>query len=226
MTNKNIVDYIRYVTEVDLMDETIDLSNVDIAVKNCDYYIRPGRNRALFLAEFGKYMREFNIQPSAKAEVHFTVQMAALVQRHFDKDYFEHKVNQANEIPNKTLLKLYLDKFNCSQILEFWGFIINARYNYDLFMSNESATHMLTTFNVMCMKKDGSIPGIWEPRYEEYIAKNPAYHFKYLSKKTIVKVFCDHIDKDTRLAGEAAREYYKFGTNAAHNYVMKKLYML
>ena len=93
MTNKNIVDYIRYVTEVDLMNETIDLSNVDIAVKNCDYYIRPGRNRALFLAEFGKYMREFNIQPSAKAEARFTVQMATLVKRYFDKDYFEYYHN-------------------------------------------------------------------------------------------------------------------------------------
>ena len=131
---------------------------------------------------------------------------------------------QANEIPNKKLLKLYLEKFNCSQILEFWGFIIKARYNYDLFMSNESATHMTTTFNALCKEKDPSIPGIWEPRFAKYIVGNSAYFFKYLSKKTIVKVFCDHIDKDTRLAGEAAREYYKFGADAARNYVMTKLY--
>ena len=226
MVNKNIVDYIRYVNEVDLKDGTIDLSNVDIAVENCDYYIKPGRNRALFLAEFGKYMRKLSVKASTEEMGRFTLQMATLVQRYFDKDYFEYRINRANEIPNKQLLKLYLEKFNCSQILEFWGFIINARYNYDLFMSNESATHMLTTFNAMCRKKDTSIPGIWEPRYEAYIAKNPAYHFKYLSKKTIVKVFCDHIDKDTRLAGEAAREYYKFGVDAARNYVMTKLYTI
>lgn len=222
MNHKSIIEIIKYYYEADPFDAGFIPNYVDIAVMNCDYYVRPGRNREMFMHDFEQLMRVK--QPKTQKEFFtWSIKMTNLVKKHFDKEYFLSRLEPAEDHSSKRLLKTYLDKFSKKQLMAFMSFVINCRAERDLFLSNKGSVRMWATLNRKCVEKDSSVPSIEGFGYEEFIVRNPWYPFDYLNKKTIAAIFCDHIDKNITLLEKTAKIFYNSGIEAAYNCVNSAL---
>lgn len=223
MNHKSIIEIIKYYYEVDPRDAGFIPNYLDIAVMNCDYYVRPGRNRAMFMHDFERLMRGTKPPETQQERFVWFVEMTNLVKRYFDKEYFILHIEPVEDHSSKQLLKTYLDKFSKKQLMEFMIFVIGCRRECDLFLSNNGSVKLWATLNMKCVEKDSCVPSIQERGYEEFAAQNPLYSFDYLSKKTIATIFYDHIDKNITLAGKAAKVFYNSGINAAYDCVNSAL---
>ena len=223
MNQNEIVEIIRYFYDVDIMDMNNDLSNVHIALINCDYYVRPGENRDNFMNEFRSTMKRERTPETTLELFYWQVGAINLIRKHFDMEYFQSKIKMGRDNTNKKLLKNYLEKLNLNQLREFVGFVIKGRLKCDLFMSNHSSNELWKTLNDKCKERDNTVPEIGEPGYSKLVEKDPLYHLNYLSKKTVANALCEHIDKDIELASQAAKVYYDRGIEAAYKYVNNEL---
>ena len=132
-------------------------------------------------------------------------------------------LNTQVDLSSKRMLKDHLCRFNCEQLKMFMGLVIKGRLQAMLFVSIGSSLDLWETLNEKCREKDPTVPVCNTQEYIVRYSKNPYYYFDYLSKKTIVQVFCDHIDKDIKLAEKAAYLFYKTGIEAACNYINAEL---
>ncbi len=223
MNHSQKVAIIKYFYTVDPNDKNFDLSNIDVAIRNSDYYIRPGETRRRFANNLDTILKTLGPDTPNYDEHTLGVNIAYLIKRYFDLDYFVTRLRPVKDFSDTTRLKNYLYKLSYGQLKEFIATILYCRHAYDLFFNNENSTNMWQTLNAKCIEKDSSVPGIWEPRYREFTAKHPLYQFEYLSKETVAQVFCEHIDKDIKLAEMVAKVFYKSGTKAAQQWLCDEL---
>ena len=220
MEHNKVIEAIRYCYEANPTDEHLDISKIDIATINCDYYVPPGLPRKMFMMEL-RTILETVWETSDNS--FFLEDTVSLIKRYFDCDFFKLHLAEQKDFSNKKQLSYYLNKFSCERLKEFIALIIKARHVGDLFMSNDSSTDFWKTLNDKCMEIDSSVPDMQNPEYGEAIGGRVFYQFDYLSKKTIARFFCEHIDKDIQLAEKVAHAFYAYGDDAAVRLVNAEL---
>ena len=132
-------------------------------------------------------------------------------------------LNPQVDFSSKTMLRNYLYSFNCKQLKIFIRFVIQGRREARLFISNVSSFQFWTTIGEECRKKNPTDPRLQAKYLCESFGGNSFYFFDYLSKKKIAEIFCDHIDKDIKLAEKAAHIFCKSGIKEAGEYVNAEL---
>ena len=140
-----------------------------------------------------------------------------------DRKYFASHTETVQDIASKKQLRETIAKFTREQLQIFMAFIIQEKRAHFLFLSAYSSSEMLAALNEESRKKDNSIPSIYGNEFLEYVRAHPVYYFDYLSKKTIAKIFCDHIDKHICLAAKVAKVFYRSGYDAACDFVRSEL---
>ena len=90
-----------------------------------------------------------------------------------------------------------------------------------------SATLVLFNFGRQLVRNAGKrillIHGYKRNTSANHSAAIRSIFFDYLSKKKIAEIFCDHIDKDIKLAEKAAHIFCKSGIKEAGEYVNAEL---
>lgn len=224
MNKTEIINAIKEIYELETIGTDFDINKLDIAVESYDYYVKPGIQRMMFMKAFGKILckkPENEMTPTDKLKQTFG--MIQLIKSTFDKEYFDANV-AVSEVPlNKVVVKNHLNSLSCKQLKEFITFVILGRLNYGLFISNVNSTDMWAELNERCVRKDSSIPRMDRADYTKLCPKDPLYCFDYLSKRVIVDIFCNHIDKDAALMEVAVVAYRNSGLSGLRDCVNAEL---
>lgn len=224
MNKTEIINAIKEIYELETIGTDFDMNKLHIAVENYDYYVKPGSQRRVFMERFGKVLC---MKPQNEMNyldwLNQIVGMIHLVKTTFDKEYFDTQV-AASEAPiNKDFVKNHLSNLTCKQLKKFITFVIEGRLNYGLFISNASSTDMWAELNERCIRKDSRIPKMDRTDYTKLCPKDPLYCFDYLSKRVIVDIFCNHIDKDAALMEAAVVAFRNSGISGLRNCVIAEL---
>ena len=82
---------------------------------------------------------------------------------------------------------------------------------------------MWAELNERCIRKDSRIPKMDRTDYTKLCSKDPLYCFDYLSKRVIVDIFCNHIDKDAALMETVVVAYRNSGLSGLRDCVNAEL---
>lgn len=224
MNKTEIINAIKEIYELETIGTDFDINKLNIAVESYDYYVKPGIQRMMFMKAFGKILckkPENEMTPMEKLKQTFG--MIQLIKSTFDKEYFDANVAVSEAPLNKVVVKNHLNSLSCKQLKEFITFVILGRLNYGLFISNVNSTDMWAELNERCVRKDSSIPTMDRVDYTKLCPKDPLYCFDYLSKRVIVDIFCNHIDKDAALMEVAVVAYRNSGLSGLRDCVNAEL---
>lgn len=223
--NKNeIINAINEIYDLKTIGTDFDMNKLVAAVENYDYYVKPGSQQRVFMERF-----ETVLCKKAENEMNYLdwlnqiVGMIHLVKTTFDKEYFDAQVAVSEAPMNKEFVKNHLSNLTCKQLKNFIAFVIEGRLNYGLFISNTSSTDMWAELNERCIHKDNRIPKMDRTDYTKLRPKDPLYCFDYLSKRVIVDIFCNHIDKDAALMEAAVVAYRNSGLSGLRDCVNAEL---
>lgn len=224
MNKTEIVNAIYEIYELKTIGTDFDMNKLFTAVNNYDYYVRPGKQREMFMERYGTVLCK-----KAENEMNYLdwlnqiVGMIHLVKTTFDKEYFEAQIAVFETPVNREFIKNHLNSLTRKQLEKFITFVIEGRRNYGLFISNASSVDMWTELNERCVRKDSSIPRLDRVDYGNLRPKNPMYYFDYLSKQVIVDIFCNHIDKDSDLIESTVAAFCKSGISGLQKCVIDEL---
>ena len=224
MNKTEVINAINDIYELKTIGVDFNINKLLTAIINCDYYIKPGNKRDAFMERF-----ETILCKKPENEMNYLdwlnqiVGMIHLVKTTFDKEYFESQIAISEAPMNKEFVKNHLNSLTRKQLEKFIAFVIEARCNYNLFISNVSSTNLWAKLNERCVRKDNRIPKIDRVDYSELRPKNPFYFFDYLSKQIIVDIFCDHIDKDASLMESAVVAFCDSGISGLRECVISEL---
>ena len=225
MINTDVKNAIETIVKLDVVGEEFPHKELDLAVVNCDYYIRPGINRKMFMFWFDNIKAgQFNfnlIDPNIPEDYRIPMILIGLVKTFFDKTYFEEQIKIPAKKIDNIRLKKCIQKLNKTDLLKFFILLLTGRHSGDLFISNSNSVNMWIRFNDACRKVDASIPVITEKTsgYSNLTSNNPAYFFDFLSTKQITNIICDSIDNHGNDAEKLAQILYNSGYEAAKSYL-------
>lgn len=224
MNKTEIINAIKEIYELETIGTDFDMNKLYIAVENYDYYVKPGSQRRVFMERF-----ETILCKKAENEMNYLdwlnqiVGMIHLVKTTFDKEYFDAQLSISETPVNKEFIKKHLNGLTRKQLEKFITFVIEGRHDYGLFISNASSTDMWAELNEKCIRKNSSIPRIDQVDYIELKPKKLLYFFDYLSKKVIVDILCNHIDKDASLIESAVVAFCDSGVSGLRKCVVTEL---
>lgn len=225
MKNIEVINAIKLISNYDVVGEEFPHKELDLAVVNCDYYVRPGINRKMFMFWFDNIQAgRFNynlLDPNIPEDYRIPMILIGLVRTFFDKTYFEEKIKIPTEKIDNIRLKKCIQKLNKTDLLNFFILLLTGRHSRDLFISNSNSVNMWIRFNEECRKIDATIPVITEKSsgYSNLTGNNPAYFFNFLSTKQIANIICDSIDNHGNDAEKLAKILYNSGYTAAKSYL-------
>jgi hypothetical protein len=225
MINSEVKNAIETIVKLDVIGEEFPHKELDLAIVNCDYYVRPGVARTAFMFWFHRIMDgEFPaelLDRNIPNEMRIPMTLAGLVRTFFDKSYFEEFCNIPVAAANCSTVKKIMKKFSTKELKNFFILLINGRGRGDMFISNSGSTSMWKRINDECRNVDNSIPEITEmsTAYSAFTENNPIYFFDYLTPKTIVDIISDNIDKNTDIAEKLARLLRDSGYSEAKRYL-------
>lgn len=227
ISNEEVIKTIEKIHKLEYIDTNFRYEDVEVALYNYDYYIRPGDNRTKFYQEqrkiIGKVQSGTYEVPSVLVRMAWAVETMELIKRSFDEEYFKEQVanRQKNSISeSKDKLRTYLKKLNKDQTQAFMHTIITYRHSHGLFMSNSSSTAFWNEISDACRERGCDIPfALDSDEGRRFLEDNPNYYFDYLDNKSIATKLCEAIDLNATLATSAAKKLYKFGFDAMINYL-------
>ncbi len=225
MKNLKVINAIKLISNYDVVGEEFPDKELELAIINCDYYVRPGNGRTMFMFFLNRILTgNFDqdlLDPNIPEDYRIPMILVGLVRAFFDKTYFEEQINKPSPKINNTQLKKHVKKLTKVELKDFIILLITGRQNRDLFISNSNSTNMWMRINEECRKIDDSIPPINDGTgaFEKYIGTDPVYFFNYLSTKQIANIICDSIDKHICDAEKIAKLIGSSGCAAAQNYL-------
>lgn len=225
MINTEVKNAIETIVKLDVIGEEFPHKELDLAIVNCDYYVRPGVERTAFMFWFHRIMDgEFStelLDKNIPKEMRVPMTLAGLVRTFFDKSYFEEFCNTPVMTVNCSIVKKIIKNFSTKELKNFFILLINGRGRGDMFISNSNSTNMWKRINDECRNVDNSIPKINEMSmaYSAFTHNNPIYFFDYLPSKKIAEIICDSIDKNMDIAEKLARLLQNSGYSDAKRYL-------
>ena len=203
---------------------------VEVALYNYDYYIRPGKEKYQFMKKwkgiFSEIKEDLKDKPDWLVHWRFSIETMKLIKESFDEVYFKEQVARRKKdmLPSdKNQLISYLKKYDESQLKAFIHLVIMCRRQYGMFISETSSVALWNEIQDMCRELGCDVPvDFGSTEGQRFLKRDPFYYFKWLDKKTIATRLCDAIDLDVALAGSTAKKFYNCGYEATLNYLNMK----
>ena len=226
-SNEEIIEIIKKIYKLETMDTNFRHEHVEVALYNCDYYIRPGKAKELFMKQFYRIVEQakadLRAMPERMAQWHCSIALIELIKQRFDEKYFEEQVKRRRldtSAAHKDKLESYIKKFDDNQLKSFLTLILSYRLNNGLFVSNNASIAFWVEIEEECRRLGYQIPYCLD--HEEgkhFLENNNLYFFNILNKEKIATKLCDAIDLDITLAEAVAEKFYQHGYEAAAQYL-------
>ena len=230
LSTEQVLQTIEKIYKLEKIDTNFRFEDVEVALYNCDFYVRPGADKAAFMRKFRKIFAELKEregnEPEFMTRWYFAMTTIELIKESFDETYFKmqttHREKEASG--GKDKLHSYLKKLNETQLKEFMATVVSCRVNHGLFMSNASSIAFWADIEESCRKCGCEVPREFDSAEgERFLEKNSFYFFDVLDKRTIAAKLCRAIDLHTEMAGNAAKKLYSCGYEAMLTYLELKL---
>jgi len=231
LSTEEIINTIEKIYKLESIDTTFRHEDVEVALYNYDYYVRPGKDKALFMKRWQEIFcgikSDLKDKPDWLVHWRFSVETIKLIKELFDEVYFKEQIARRRKdisTVGKDKLISCLKKFDENKLKTFICIMIACRRQHGLFISEASSVALWTEIRNMCRNLGCDIPMNYDTEAgDRFISRDPFYFFKWLDKKTIVAKLCDAIDLDVSLASSVAKKFYKCGEEATLNYLNIKL---
>jgi hypothetical protein len=226
-SNEEIIEIIEKIYKLEAIDTNLRHEHVEVALYNCDYYIRPGKDKELFMEQFQNIFNQakadFKVIPEWMAQWHCSIALIELIKQRFDEKYFNEQVKRrktADDSACKDKLESYIKKLDNNQLKYFLTLIVSYRLSHGLFVSNNASTAFWAEIHEECRKRGYKTPYCLDTEEgKRFLINNNFYYFKILDKDTIATKLCDAIDLDVTLAEALAEKFYECGYEAATQYL-------
>ncbi len=117
----------------------------------------------------------------------------------------------------KKTLRNNLDKLDKQQFKIFFTIIVHYWVSYKYFISKQNFFNLWCELNELCHKTDESFP---DPHTDHELVKaychaHPYYFIDILELELVIKLFCEHLDKDLETITMAIEKLHTGGLKAA-----------
>lgn len=231
-TTEEIINTIKKVSKLEVIDLTFNPIDVEIALYNNDYYVRPGANKARFKMECAKAFGQSKSLHSKTDEplpyFSYIFQVLGIIKKFFDKAYFEEQIKRRNQsaayTSNKDKLRAYLKKMDKEKLELFLDVVITCRLQHGLFITDVSSAGFWERIHESCRAAGVNVPKELDTiEGQTFLKNNPRYYSKALSTKVIANMLCDAIDLDVEMATATAKKLYTSGCDTMLNYLHHKI---
>ena len=230
---KEIINIIRKMYELKVVDFTFNPIEVEIALYNNDYYIRPGIAKERFMNELMKLFVEGKPQGNKidddRRWFRFIILALNVMKNSFDEAYFEEQIARKKKsvtaIVSKNKLRTYLKKLDRNKLESFLDMIVICRMQHGLFITDISSAGFWAKIHESCRAAGVNVPKEFDsPEGQIFLnSNNQSYYFDVLNTKVIANMLCDAIDLDIEVATSAAKKLYNSGCDAMLNYIHRRI---
>ena len=231
LNNEEIINIITKISKLEVIDSTFNPLEVEVALYNNDYYIRPGAAKDRFMMEcgkaFGKIKSQYGKMDDNLLHFSYVIQILSVIKEFFDEAYFEEQVRRrspsATYIVNKDKLRMYLKKLGKDDLELFLNMVVNCRLERGMFITDVSSAGFWAKIHESCRVAGVNVPQELDSvEGLKFLINNKNVYFETLSTKVIANMLCDAIDLDIEVASAAAKKLYKSGYDAMINYINRK----
>lgn len=228
---EEIINIIRKVIAIKVIDTTFNPIEVEVAMYNSDYYVRPGVAKYSFMMKSAKLSQKIKREYSEMGDdmVYFFLLtgMLGIIKQSFDEEYFEEQVKQraSNKMIaiNKDKLRMYLKKLDRSKLESFLNMVISCRLEKGWFITNASSTEFWAKIHESCRAAGVNVPEALDTgEGQKFLKSNKNFYFNALDTKVIANMLCDAIDLNIDMATSAAKKLYNYGCDAMIDYIKRE----
>jgi hypothetical protein len=226
LSKDEIIKCIEKIYKLECVDENFRYEDVEVALYNNDYYVKPGESKQAFKREWTKIFLEVKDKRDDEAAVFlFMLKTVALIKRFFDEEHFENQMARRQiSLGSRIKLKTHLSKLNKVQLLQFMSALVICKAQLGRFISEAASIAFFKGLDDKCRKKHANIPAeLYSPEGIEFLRQHPFYYFEVLSAGTISDMLYEAIDLDVPLATTLAIKLYNCGYEAMLKYLNDKL---
>ena len=228
---EEIINIIRKVIAIKVIDTTFNPTEVEVALYNSDYYVRPAARIKFMMAcktAFDGLEKEFNKNDKGLYYLNWYLNAFALVRTNFDEEYFEEQVNQRMSSKmiaiNKDQLRMYLKKLDRVKLESFLNMVISCRLEMGRFITNGSSTAFWAKIHEASRAAGVNVPkALYTAKGQKFLKNNKNFYFDALGTTIIADMICDAIDLDVEVATAAAEKLYNSGYNEMINYIRDRI---
>ena len=229
---EEIVNIIRKISKLELIGPGYNPIEVEVALYNNDYYIRPGDARNHFIKEFQKIFSESKnlekVMDQKMAYIGTTIRLSCLIKKYFDETYFEEQAKQRTSnvmvSMNKDKLRTYLKKLDRVKLESFLNMVISCRLARGWFITNSSSTDFWGKIHESCRAVGVNVPEALDSvEGQRFLKNNKNYFFDALDAKVIANLLCDAIDLNIKMATSAAKKLCNSGCSAMLDYIRREV---
>ena len=230
-TPEEIINIIRKMYKLKVVDFTFNPIEVEVALYNNDYYIRPGIAKERFMNDLMKLFVESKSQEDKMDDEHrwfrFIILALNIMKNSFDEAYFEEQIERKKSttvIVSKKKLRSYLKKLDRNKLESFLDIIVICRRQHGLFITDISSAGFWAKIHESCRAAGVNVPKEFDsPEGQIFLNNNKSYYFDVLNTKVIANMLCDAIDLDIEVATSAAKRLYTSGCDAMLNYIHRRI---
>ena len=230
LSTEEIINIIRKMYQLKVVDFTFNPIEVEVALYNNDYYIRPGIAKERFMNELMKLFEESKPQGNKIDDDHrwfrFIILALYIMKKSFDEAYFEEQIEKRKQsktvIVSKNKLRTYLKKLDRYKLESFLDMIVICRRHYGMFVTDVSSAGFWAKIYESCRAAGVNVPEELDSNEGlEFLnnKNNKSFYFKALSTKVIANMLCDAIDLDIEVATSAAKKLHNSGYDAMLDYI-------
>ena len=232
LSTEEIINTIRKVSQIEVIDSTFNPMEVEVALYNNDYYVRPGAIKRRFIDKFGKAFENNKLYRGEADDtiLYFllAIEVLGIIKEFFDEAYFEEQIEQkrrsAKITVNKDKLKMYLKRLDRDELELFLNMVVSCRLECGWFISDVSSTGFWTKIHESCRAAGVNVPAEFDSvEGQKFLNSHKGYYFDTLSTKVIANMLCDAIDLNIEIATSAAKKLYNSGCHAMINYINRKI---
>ena len=234
LSTEEIINIIRKMYNLKVVDLTFNPIEVEVALYNNDYYVRPGIAKESFMNELMKLFAESKLQEGKVDDnlLHFryTILSLNVMKKFFDEAYFKEQVEKRKRsesiVVNKDKLRMYLKKLDRDKLESFLETMIICRRHHGLFISDINSVEFWTKIYDACRAAGINVPEDFDSVEGQRFmndSNNKGFYFNVLSTKVIANMLCDAIDLDVAMASSAAKKLYTSGSDAMIHYIYRKI---
>ena len=229
---EEIINIIRKISKQKLIGPGYNPVEVEVALYNNDYYIRPGASRNHFIKEFQKIFSERKnlekVMDQNMAYIGTTIQLSCLIKKYFDETYFEEQAKQrtsnAMVSMNKDKLRTYLKRLDRFKLESFLNMVISCRLARGWFITNSNSTDFWEKIHESCRAVGVNVPEALDSvEGQRFLKNNKNYFFDALDAKVIANLLCNAIDLNIKMATSAAKKLCNSGCSAMLDYIRREV---
>lgn len=232
LSAEEIINTIKKISKLDVIDLTFNPLDVEVALYNNDYYIRPGVTKERFMMEcrkaFGKIKPLHGKMDDNLLYFSYVIQVLDIIKKFFDEAYFEEQVRRRSQSAtftvNKDKLRMYLKKLDKEDLELFLNTVVGCRLKRGMFITDVSSSGFWAKIYEACRAAGVNVPqDLDSVEGQKFLNTNKSFYFKALSTKVFANMLCDAIDLDIEVAASAAKKLYNSGSREMINYINRKI---